>query len=194
MFGISTFGSLPICTVQCDGSRAPAFNFRHLILMALKECLESVTMANGFKVDISRVIFGKDGSPLKDREILIYSVRDTAVIKYEGDSVDRNSYLLRPSSKTRNMYVKTRLLVKGGSCGEITSEMVEQRENYADAILKAIYGAFPAARQLYNLLLDGIASEAGLAALEVTQFKEYSFACDLLLETEVLMQYREKFY
>lgn len=194
MLGNHTYGTVPFALAGEPGSESGNFNYRHLILRALKQNLEAVTKANGFKADIKRVIFGKPGSPQQNGDILIYSIRDVAVLNYQGDSVDRNSYLIRSSSRIRNLYVGLHLLVKSELSGEITDSMVELRENYADSLIKGLYGRYAPARQLYTLLMDGIANDSGLVAFDISQNKEYGFAGDLELETEILFQYKEKFY
>lgn len=194
MLGNHTYGALTFGLAHVMGSEAGNFNYRHLILRALKQNLEAVTIANGFKTDINRVMFGKPNSPLQNGEVLIYSIRDVAVLNYQGDSVDRNSYLIRSSSRIRNIYVGLRLFVKNELSGEISDSMIELRENYTDSLIKGLYGRYAPARQLYTLLMDGIANDSGLVAFDISQNKEYGFAGDLVLETEILFQYKEKFY
>ncbi|HEX2866782.1 MAG TPA: hypothetical protein VHO03_07055 [Ignavibacteriales bacterium] len=194
MLGSHAYSAVPFGLAGDPGLEIGNFNYRHLILRALKQNLEAVRKANGFKADIKRVIYGKPDLPMKNGEVLIYSIRDVAVLNYQGDSVDRNSYLIRSSSRIRNIYVGLRLLVKNELPGEISDSIIEFREDYADSLIKGLYGRYAPARQLYTLLMDGIANDSGLVAFDISQNKEYTFAGDLVLETEVLFQYKEKFY
>ncbi|HEX2963009.1 MAG TPA: hypothetical protein VHO43_14515 [Ignavibacteriales bacterium] len=190
MFGIYIYGSIPFSLLSGEGGD---FNFRHLILRALKQNLEAITIANGFRAEIKGVVFGGAESQIRDGEILIYGIRD-AVINYQSEAADQTTRFTRPSSRTRNIYVKLRLLIKSELCGEITDDMLELRENYADSIIKGLYGRHASARQLNSLLLDGIACGSGLVAFDISQFKEYGFSGRLELEAEVRLMYKEKFY
>lgn len=194
MFGNYTFGAIPYGLVYGGENEGGGFNYRHLILTALKQNLEAITVANGFRADVKRVIFGQSEKQLKNGEILIYSIRDAAVLNYNDEQADFNSSLVRSSSRIRNIYVKFRLFVKSELSSEIPLKTIELRENYADALIKGLLGRYAPARQLCTLLRDGISNDSGLIAFEILAYKEYGFAGDLELEAEVLLQYKEKFY
>ncbi|MCU7500725.1 MAG: hypothetical protein HF309_15735, partial [Ignavibacteria bacterium] len=85
MFGIYTYGSIPFSLLSGEGGD---FNFRHLILRALKQNLEAITIANGFRAEIKGVVFGGAESQIRDGEILIYSIRD-AVVNYKSEAADQ---------------------------------------------------------------------------------------------------------
>lgn len=193
MFANFTYGSNPFLTPLNGVVETGSFNCRQLILRALKQNLEAITIENGFSVDIKRVIFGNTVSELQNGDILIYSIRDLAVLKNQIPELPPHACLPGPFFSVRNVYVKLRLKVKGGLCSEITDSMVDLRENYPDALIKALKGRYPAARQLYTMLLDGISNGSGLSAFDISQFKEYTFSGDLDLETEIMLQYKEIF-
>ncbi|MCU7497215.1 MAG: hypothetical protein HF314_16480 [Ignavibacteria bacterium] len=193
MFGNSTYGLVPFCLAGNRQSDQGDINYRYLILMALRQNLEAITLANGFKVDIKRVVFGSPEYQLQSGEILLYGMRDVAVLNYRGESVDLNSTLFRSSAKIRNIYLRLRLLVKFDLCSEITDQMVALRESYTDGLIKGLYGLHAPARQLFTLLVDGISNDSGLVAFDILQNKEYCFSGNLELETEILLQYKEKF-
>lgn len=175
-----------------NGGEVADFNFRHLILRALRQNLEAITAANGFRAEVKGVIFGDSERQIRNGEILIYSIRD-AGLDYHSEPADQTRPSPRPPSRVRNIYIKFRLLVKTESCGEITDEMIELRENYTDSLIKGLYGRFAAARQLKTLLMDGISAGSGLVAFDISQFKEYEFSGNLELEAEVVCTYKEKF-
>lgn len=166
-------------------------NYRYLILRALKQNLEAITITNGFRAEIKGVRFGGSESQIQNGEILIYSARDASVKNNQGETAGQSNLFNFSSIKMRNMHVKFRLLVKDEICSEITDDMVELRENYADAIIKGLYGRYAPARQLHSLLLDGISSSSGFAAFDILQFKEYGFSGRLELEAELLFTYKD---
>lgn len=194
MVGNYTYGAVAYGLVYDEENESGGFNYRQLILTALKQNLEAITISNGFRAGVKRVIFGQSDKQLQDGEILIYGIRDSAVLNYKVEPAELNNSLLRSSSRIRNIYVKLRLFVKSELSSEISLKAVESRENYTDALIKGLLGRYAPARQLYSLLRDGISNDTGLIAFEILEYKEYGFAGDLELEAEVLLQYKEKFY
>lgn len=188
MFCSYTYGSIPFSMV--NEGMPEGFNYRQRILIALKQNLEAICLANGFSAEIKGVRFGTAGSRVQNGEILICSIRDAAVMN-AGEAADPNGQITPPSSRTRNIYLKLRLLVKGETCSQISDEMIVLRENYTDSLIKGLYGKNITARQLYSLLLEGISGGTGLIAYNISQFKEYGFQGDLELEAEVVFTYKE---
>ncbi|MDP4172431.1 MAG: hypothetical protein Q8933_00565 [Bacteroidota bacterium] len=169
-------------------------NYRYKILEALRENLLGIRIEDGFPIDIEGVFFADESFRLLNKQISIYSVRDVAVMEYQGTNINRNSSLIRNQTKLRNLYVLFKLFLKSENCFAPSKEDIQFRECYIDEIIKCLYGYSSKASQLKDLLYNGIQNDFGLIAYEITETKPYNLKGDLIARFEVLFQYKEKYY